>query len=165
MASNWRAAGVVVALCLSGDIAPVGAGLGQPELTPVVVIGELQWLEGVWQGTAGQAHVEERWTSPEGGAMLGMGRTIRDGRMVAFEFLRIVPEGGRLVYVAQPGGRPPTEFPMTSGGPGYAVFENPAHDYTKVIRYTRKGDLLTAETEGAENGKPSRETLTFNRAK
>ena len=128
-------------------------------------LAELQWLEGVWTGTAGQTHFEERWTSPQGGAMLAVSRTIRDGRMVAFEFLRIVAKGDTLVYVAQPGGRPPTEFPMTSGGPGYAVFENPAHDHPKVIRYTRKGDVLTAAVEGVEQGKPARETFTFTRAK
>ncbi len=158
-------AAVVVAACVTGAALSAGAPLRQPSPTTTVTIGELQWLEGTWQGTDGPLHLEERWTSPEGGAMLGVSRTIRDGQMASFEFLRIVTRQGTLVYVAQPGGGAPTEFAMTSGGPGYAVFENPAHDHPKVIRYTRKGDVLTAEVEGVEQGKPARERFTFSRAK
>lgn len=165
MTSCWPGVGVAVALCLSGATHRADAEQAQPELAPVVTIDELQWLEGVWRGQAGQAQVEERWTSADGGAMLGVSRTVRDRRMVAFEFLRIVTRNGALVYVAQPGGRPPTDFTMTSGGPGYAVFENPAHDHPKVIRYRRTGATLVAEVEGTEGGTPVKETFTLTLAK
>lgn len=45
--------------------------------------------------------------------MLGVSRTIQGGKMVGFEFLRVVERNGGLVYVAQPGGGPPTEFVLT----------------------------------------------------
>lgn len=152
-------AGVVGALVvvLSGSAAARQA-------TPAASIGTLQWLEGTWVATVGAARVEERWTPPAGGAMLAVSRTIRGDRMVGFEFLRIVSRDGALVYIAQPGGRPPVEFRMTSGAAGSAVFENPQHDHPRVIRYTRTGVTLTAEVEGVENGKPAREVYTFTLA-
>lgn len=102
-------------------------------------IGQMAWLAGVWHGDAGGS-TEEQWTPPAGGAMLGTSRTIARERMVAFEFLRLVERDGGLVYIAQPGGRPATEFVLTAISPTEAVFENPAHDYPKIIRYAREGD-------------------------
>jgi hypothetical protein len=48
--------------------------------------------------------------------MLGTSRTVRGGKLIAFEFLRVVERDGGWVYVAQPGGAPPTEFVLTEWG-------------------------------------------------
>jgi hypothetical protein len=75
--------------------------------------------------------------------------------MVAFEFLRIVERRGTLVYVAQPEGRPPTEFTLTRLDGEQATFENPAHDFPKVIRYARRPDGgLEATISGDAGAKP-----------
>jgi hypothetical protein len=112
----------------------------QASLTPAAAdIAAMAWLAGTWTSASGGT-TEESWTPPAGGAMLGTSRTIARERMVAFEFLRVVERDGTLVYIAQPGGRPPTEFTLTAISPVEAVFENPAHDYPKVIRYRREGD-------------------------
>lgn len=161
---NWRDVAVVAMLCLAGPSQRMGARPAQPELAPAANIGDLQWLVGAWRGAAGTASVEEHWIRPEGGAMLGLGRTVRQGRMVGFEFLRIVTRGEAIIYIAQPGGGAATEFPMTSSGPNVAVFENPAHDHPTLIRYRRTGTALTAEVEGTEQGKPVREVYTFTLA-
>jgi hypothetical protein len=116
-------------------------------------IGAVAWLSGAWT-TAGAAATEERWLEPAGGAMLGTSRTIARDRMVAFEFLRIVERDGTLVYIAQPGGQPPTEFVLTSVSDGRAVFENPEHDYPKAIAYTRTGDALVARISDAGGLRP-----------
>jgi hypothetical protein len=55
--------------------------------------------------------------------------------MGAFEYLRIVERDGGLVYIAQPGGRTPTEFVLTDLGKTRAVFENPRHDSPQRIVY------------------------------
>jgi hypothetical protein len=101
---------------------------------------QLAWLAGTWSGGDGPIAFEERWTPPAGGAMLAVSRTLKGGRMVAFEFLRIVERDGSLVYIAQPNGRPPTEFRLTALTAGSATFENPMHDFPKMIRYARRGD-------------------------
>jgi hypothetical protein len=103
-------------------------------------IGQVAWMEGAWIGKDGGVTVEERWTPPAGGAMLAVSRTVKDGRMVGFEFLRIVERDGGLVYVAQPGGKPPTDFTLTTLAGTSATFENPEHDFPKLIRYTKRPD-------------------------
>jgi hypothetical protein len=82
-------------------------------------------------------------------------------RMVAFEYLRIVERDGGLVYVAQPGGRPPTDFVLTAQAGQSATFENPAHDFPKLIRYTLKPDGVLEAT--ISDGGTRAQTFTFKR--
>jgi len=126
-------------------------------------IADVAWLAGDWQGGSGAVTVEERWTAPAGGAMLAVSRTIKGGRMVAFEFLRLIERDGGLVYIAQPNGRPPTEFASTQISAGSATFENPAHDFPKVIRYTKRADgsLEARVSDGGQRG----ETFVFRLAR
>ena len=132
---------------------------------------KLGWIAGNWTGKMGRAQIEENWLAPLGGAMLGVSRTVSNTantgagpRMVAFEFLRIVQKEGETFYIAQPGGRPPTEFKLTSATDTRAVFENPAHDHPKVITYEKdaNGDLL-ATIEGDEGGKHKKQQFRFEK--
>ena len=115
-------------------------------------IDRMAWLAGVWVGSTGQTTIEERWTPPAGGSMLAISRTIKkDGAMSAFEFLCIVERDGGLVYSAMPNGRSPaTDFTLTKLDADGATFENPAHDFPKMIRYTRRDDgTLEAVVSGS----------------
>jgi hypothetical protein len=126
-------------------------------------IADVAWLEDVWTLEDPSVNIEERWMPPAGGAMLGVSRTIKGDRMVAFEYLRIVERGDGLVYVAQPNGRPPTEFVLTAVGPRAATFENPAHDFPKVIAYTLRedGTLEARISDGGERG----QSFVFTRSR
>jgi hypothetical protein len=124
-------------------------------------IADMDWLTGAWVGTRGSASIEERWSPPLGGAMLGVSRTVKGGSMVAFEFLRIVERDGGLVYVAQPGGHPPTEFVLTELGTTRAVFENPRHDSPQRIVYELSSEgSLSASIGFAKGGRPQRFDFT-----
>ena len=126
---------------------------------------KLSWIAGNWTGSAGRAVIEENWLPPAGGAMLGVGRTIAGPRMVAFEFLRIVQKDGETYYIAQPDGRPPTEFKLTSATDTKAVFENPKHDHPKIITYEKDADgNLLATIEGDERGQHKKQQFRFRRA-
>ncbi len=115
---------------------------------------ELDWLAGQWCGGDPAERIEEHWLAPRGGELLGLSRTIRGERMVAFEFLRIATVEGVPTYLAQPGGRPPTAFARSAGGKDWVRFENPAHDFPQRIEYRRNGDTLHAEIAGpGEDGK------------
>lgn len=118
------------------------------------VIGDLNWLAGSWVGkrTSG-ASVEERWSPPLGGAMLAVSRSVNtSGKMFAFEYLRVVERDGGLVYIAQPGGKTPTEFVLSELGPNRAVFENPRHDYPKRIVYELSPEGALSTTVGQMKG-------------
>lgn len=122
-------------------------------------IGDLAWLAGAWVGTRSSgSSIEERWSPPRGGAMLAVSRTVNtSGKMSAFEYLRIVERDGGLVYIAQPGGKTPTEFVLTELGTTRAVFMNPRHDYPRRIVYelSAEGDL-TATAGQIKGGSPNR---------
>jgi hypothetical protein len=124
-------------------------------------IGQVAWIAGTWSGGAGGTTFEERWTPSAGGAMLAVSRTVKGDRMVTFEFLRIVERSGSLVYVAQPEGRPPTDFVLTEVTADSATFENPSHDFPKMIKYTRKNDgtLEARISDGGQKG----ESFVFRR--
>lgn len=122
-------------------------------------IGDLAWLAGAWVGTRSSgSSIEERWSPPQGGAMLAVSRTVNTGgKMVAFEYLRIVERDGGLVYIAQPGGAKGTEFVLTELGKTRAVFDNPRHDYPRRIAYELSAEgLLTATIGQLKGGTPNR---------
>ena len=124
-------------------------------------IADVAWVGGMWlsePATAGGSTTEERWTPPAGGALIGVGRTMRGPSMTAYEFLCIVERDGSLVYNAMPNGRAPaTEFVLTSFTKDSATFENPSHDYPKVIKYTRRAD---GALETAISGAPNQRVIT-----
>ncbi|MCA8971236.1 MAG: hypothetical protein KDC95_15700 [Planctomycetes bacterium] len=127
-------------------------------------IGDLAWLAGAWiQTKKSGTTIEERWSPPRGGAMLGTSRTVSRGQMSAFEFLRIVERDSGLIYVAQPGGNPPTEFVLTERTDTRAVFDNPRHSYPKRIIYELSAEGHLSATIGfLKGGTPRR--FEFERA-
>jgi Domain of unknown function (DUF6265) len=126
-------------------------------------IAQVSWISGVWIGSSGATRFEEYWTPPAAGAMSAVSRTLRDGTMSAFEFLCIVERDGGLVYQAMPNGRlPATDFTLTTIDGDSAIFENPAHDFPKMIRYTKRADgSLEAVVSG--NGGEKAQTFVFTR--
>jgi hypothetical protein len=135
-----------------------------PLPTPAkATIGDLAWLAGDWIGTRSSgSSIEERWSPPRGGALLAVSRTVNtSGKMVGFEYLRIVERDGGLVYIAQPGGKTATEFVLTELSPSRAVFDNPRHDYPKRIVYELSANgALTATTGYMKGGTPRRFEFT-----
>lgn len=92
---------------------------------------------------------------PRGGALLGIGRTTRGARLVAYEFVRIYAAGDTLIFAAQPSGQPPTDFRAASVGERQVVFENREHDFPQRVLYRAAGgDSLYARIEGTIDGRP-----------
>ncbi len=108
-------------------------------------IAQLGWMTGAWQ----HKDTEEHWIAPKGGSMLAVNRTTKGERTVEFEFLRIIERDGKVIYIASPMGRPPTEFAATSVEAKKVVFENPAHGFpAKIIYSAESPDVLLARIEG-----------------
>jgi hypothetical protein len=131
---------------------------------PSANLDQLAWLAGHWQASEGDTFVEEHWMVPKGGLMLGLGRTVKGGRAVEFEFMRIEEKGDSLVYLASPGGKPATPFTLVERGDMSAAFESTL-EFPRRVSYRRNNDeSLTARIEGTKDGKTVSREWTWWRA-
>lgn len=91
---------------------------------------------------------------PDGGTMLGMSRTVAQGKTREFEFLQIRPDDhGDQHYIALPSGQKETWFKLVKLENKRAVFENPGHDFPQRIIYQLRADgSLLARIQGLRNG-------------
>jgi hypothetical protein len=117
-------------------------------------LAKLSWLGGCWQSVGAESGSGELWTMPAGGAMLGIGRTIKQGKMMTYEFLQIrTLENGALAYVAQSSGQNTAAFPVLQLTDNEVVFQNLEHDFPQRIIYRLEGTTkLAARIEGAQKG-------------
>ncbi len=123
----------------------------------------LAWLAGDWEMATPGGVVEEHWTSPSANLLVGMSRTVRDGRTTAFEFIRVERRAEGVFYVAQPGGRPPTDFRLSSASAAELVFEGDGRDRVRRIVYRKEGDGLVATVEGEQQGTAFRQEYRYAR--
>ena len=63
---------------------------------PKATLADMQWLQGRWCGSALGGFVEEIWSEPRGGTMMGMFRLVKGDEPVFYEFLHVVEAGGTL---------------------------------------------------------------------
>jgi len=121
-------------------------------------LADLSWLTGCWEGRQGDAILEEIWSKPGGGSMLGLGRTVKESRTTSFEFMQFREENGSLVFLPQPQGGTRVSFPLKDSSGGRLTFENKEHDFPQRVIYEQKGKgLLLAAIEGTYKGKEERE--------
>jgi hypothetical protein len=129
-------------------------------------IDRVKWLQGCWQTTRGEATIEEHWMAPRGGTMLGMGRTVRGGKIAEYELVLIKEQGAALAYEAHPSGQPSATFLSTTASDTSVVFENPKHDFPQRVGYQRDGsEGLQAWIDGEVNGKARRVDFAYRRAR
>jgi hypothetical protein len=129
-------------------------------------VDSLAWLAGCWARTDADVGSGEQWTAPAGGTMLGVSRTVRDGRTIEHEFVVIRPTAdGALVYHAHPSGQASAEFRLLRLLEREVVFENATHDFPQRVGY-RLGDdgTLMAWIEGTRGGAVKRIAFPMRRA-
>lgn len=126
----------------------------------------LSFLAGAWSGESGDLRMEEVWTAPAGGTLLGLHRDVARGRTVSWEFLRIDEKDGAITYWASPRGAAPTPFRLVESGANRAVFENQEHDFPQRILYWLDAEgRLRARIEGPADGKEKAMEWVWTRAR
>jgi len=123
-------------------------------------VARLEWMAGCWQARLGTVTIEETWSRPAGGLMLGFARTLKQGKVLFHEFMRI--EEGVLTPRIGASAKP-VLFHRTSQDDGEVRFENPSHDFPQVILYRRVPEGLLARIEGVEKGKRRAEEFPMKR--
>jgi hypothetical protein len=59
-------------------------------------IDNLGWISGTWTGQLGNARIEEIWSHPEGGSMIGMFRLTKHREPGFYEFMSVELVDGRI---------------------------------------------------------------------
>jgi len=118
-------------------------------------VARMSWMTGCWSYIDGDPGSGEQWMAPAGGTLLGMSRTVSDGKTVAFEFLRIAEDDkGTPSLVALPSGQAATTFTLLRQSDNEVAFENPEHDFPqRVIYRLTPGPTLIGRIEGTVKGK------------
>ena len=70
--------------------------LDDPAKRPPATIDAVAWMVGSWVGEAFGGDVEEVWTPPSAGTMVGMFKLAHDGKPSMYEFQIVVQEEGSL---------------------------------------------------------------------
>lgn len=150
--------------CLSAFLV---AGLGCLVASPVQAddLASLAWLAGCWSNPQGEAGSGEYWQPLAGGTMLGVGRLIRNGKTVEYEFLRLhLGEHGQVIYTATPSRQKETSFIASQIADGTATFKNPMHDFPQKIVYTRINRAsMSVRIEGERQGEQRSIEFRFHR--
>lgn len=143
---------VVAILCF----AVTASAQAKDATPPNAKVGDLSWIAGCWEtkDATKQRSIVEQWMAPDGGAMLGMSRTVKAGKMTGYEFLRIVTDEAGVKYVSRPSqNTTDTDFRLSRFSASEVTFANPAHDFPQRIIYRRDGDKLTARIEAGSGDK------------
>ena len=147
----WR----VLAALLAGILAAPAVSQTAGDGNAASALTQLNWLAGCWSGRNGKFEFREHWMRAEAGLMLGMGRTLMDGKLASYESMRITLDAsGTPVFTPKPSGKPEANFRASRQDANAVVFENPDKDFPQRVLYrlSPEGNLM-ARIEGTSNGR------------
>ena len=131
-------------------VAGTGIGLAANSGASIDRVG---WLAGCWEARSNGRLIEEQWSAPRGGTMLGTSRTLRGDATVAWEMVLLRSDSGGLAYEAHPSGQLGATFRSTEVSESLVVFANVREDFPQKVIYRRRADSLLARIEGTVNGR------------
>ncbi|MBI4929469.1 MAG: hypothetical protein HY841_01815 [Bacteroidetes bacterium] len=126
---------------------------------------DFKWFIGNWKGTMQEMEVHETWIKENEKSFSGDGFVLSDKDTLFHESTKLKLQGNDIVYIATvPGNPAPVSYKLTSQKKNKAIFENPAHDFPKIITYYLiSPDSLIAVVEGDEDGKHRKEEFHFKK--
>ncbi len=145
-----------------------GLTIAGPAKSPVAELKDFSGMAGCWErrDEAKKLLVSEQWMSPAGTSMIGMGRTVKDGKTTDWEFMRIEQRTDGIFFVAKPmENNDETAFRLISSKPDEVIFENKEHDFPQRVIYKPQGSKMTGRIEGNNNGKFLGIDFPMNRVK
>lgn len=154
--------------------APSAPGAARP-VAPRLA--DLAFLAGTWRGEVGADRVEEHFTAPAGGTIVGLFRWITDDATTLTEHI-VIEEGPEATTLRlrhfgpglEPWERETREGPLTmrlaEAGPGLARFEAPEALFPRIATYRLATPVrMEVLLEGARaDGTERRLALTFQRS-
>jgi len=130
--------------------------------TPLLVnVEDLAWFAGHWIGKVADDDVEEVWTQPSNGSLLGMFRWFRDGEIRVIEIITIANFEGNTCMkfkhldanlTSWEAKDETTDFVLVEAIPNRSTFLEASKEQWLI--YERNGDKLTVHFE-RDDGTPS----------
>ena len=120
------------------------------------------WMAGCWETHSEGVWVEECWTGPRGGIMLGSGRSGKGEQLINWEVMQIVrtptddPARPKVTFYGAPSNKDRTPFHWVASSSRDVTFLNAEHDFPQRIRYWREGRDLVAEISLKDGTKAQR---------
>src|ERR1700704_2904732 len=112
-------------------------------------LADVAFMSGCWRGQLEDGWIEERYSPPSGGMMLGTSHTLGGQKTKYYEFIEIAERDGEVEMTPLPAGKKSVSFRLTRLEGKRAVFENLEHDFPKRIIYQLKDDgSMLARIEG-----------------
>jgi len=110
---------------------------------------KLLWIADSWVSASGETTSYEEWKVINNDLYEGGSKTIKEGKTIFSETLKIENIAEGIFYVADVAHNPaPVKFKLTSVSDTSAVFENPQHDFPQRITYLLEEGNLHAIIEG-----------------
>lgn len=110
---------------------------------------KLLWIADSWVSASGETTSYEEWKIINDDLFEGGSKTIKEGKVIFSESLKIERTANGIYYVADVAHNPaPVKFKLTNVTDTSAVFENPDHDFPKKITYLLEEGNLHAFIEG-----------------
>lgn len=159
----------VVLLWTTAAVVPLRAE--ETTAAPTLTVSDLAWLAGQWQGELNGALIEEHWSTPAGGVIMGMFRWVkpaeegaREGanRIALYELFVLEPDDeGQPVLrlrhfspglVAWEEKDAPMELRLVEAGPNRALFQKQGGDEAVRLEYSRPepDELLAILVDGGK---------------
>ena len=136
---------------------------GQPKLD----VASVKWMTGCWElkNEKKNTLTLEQWTTSDGGILFGIGRTLKAGKLVSWEIMRIEQDQESAKFSAQlPGADKATSFALKSATASEVIFENLQNDFPHRVIYKNAGSTkIGARIEGKINDKDQAIDFSFNR--
>ncbi len=91
---------IFILLCLFSFVATHAQhtlSLQENDSTPIASITDISWISGSWKGKVPEGTIEELWSIPSAGSMMGSFKLIVDGKIKFYEFCTITQEDESLL--------------------------------------------------------------------
>lgn len=136
-------------MLIAGLVASVVISMSAPTLD------DLKFMQGSWVAERGTGVSEETWMPPSGGTMLGVSRTIREGKTRFTEFLQIEEIEGKLkLTICQKLGGPAITLTASKWSEKEVTFE-PVDDPNKAtVAYRSVANELHTTVAGVRDTTP-----------
>ncbi|MBN2356316.1 hypothetical protein JXO59_09395 [candidate division KSB1 bacterium] len=131
----------------------------------IATVDEFHWLTGCWRAELQGTILEEHWSKPAGGTLVGFSRALDQGQTVFIEFSTIHTVGDDIFYTATiVASGTSTPFKLVEWDSATVTFARPEHDFPQQIIYQRsEKDKLFIQLHGEENGEHKVEAYTMQR--